>query len=152
MRSIGSLVLVLLGATLVGCDDDGNPTGPVGSVTGTWTLRAVDEAGLPAENFVSALVRPSGCDVQTLEGSTLTLRPGGEFTITFDLDLACDGIPEDREIPFDGTYDRVGSTVRFTTTSLIEFDATLGPDAACGGASLTIEDEVFERALLYCPS
>lgn len=151
-RTVPTLVCVLLCAWLPACDDDGDPTGPIGSVAGTWRLRTVDDAELPAEQFVSSLVRPSGCDVQTLRSSLLTLRQDETFTITFDLDIECDGIAEDRTITFQGTYDRIAQTVQFTTVDLIEFDAAVGPDGTCGGPALAVDDTIFQLELLYCPT
>jgi len=116
-RSIASLLLAFAAATAAACssNDDG-PSGPDGSLIGSYDLQQVDGDAPPVTIFDD--------DVQTEDGRVVRLRiavtngsleldDNEEFAGNLDLRLTVQGESQNESLAISGEYSRSGNTISF---------------------------------------
>lgn len=112
------LALSLLTLPLIGCDDSTGPDDPAEAAAGTYALREVDGAELPAAFATDAQSSTS------LTGGTLLLRADGSFTETLQgrRTFTVTGVTEDVQFVENGTFDIVGQLVTFSVPPSGDFE------------------------------
>ena len=118
------------------CGDDG-PTGSGDPVVGTYTLRTVNGANLPA-----IVEDDEFGQLHVLSGS-ITLAANRTFTNRLRVRLVSDGLDLTEEATLEGTY-----TVQGSTITLVDRDVEAEPvTATLGSGTLTFSDG--EVTLVY---
>ncbi|HKK93248.1 MAG TPA: hypothetical protein VJ925_07415 [Longimicrobiales bacterium] len=130
-------LLVLVAA----CGDE-SPTGPSSTVTGTWSLTAVNGGALPL-----ALIDVGGIRLEVVSGS-VALRTGNRFASRITSRETVDGVTSIVNNDVLGRFVISGSTLRVTLSG--ETTATFTATLSDGNTRITFVDDgvtyLFQRS------
>ena len=122
-RRLALLGMLAMAITGCGGDDDGGGTAPT-NITGTYTLRTVNNQNPPVTVF-----ELPGFKVEVL-GATLTLAADMTWDQVISVRETEDGVADEYDDPYSGTYTRTGNTLRLVDEFDDVFTATVQSDGA----------------------
>ena len=127
-RSIAAVVaLVALGA----CGGGDKSTGPSGTIAGTYSLKTVNGAALPA------VVVQIGADKLEVTSGSVTMNSDNTFNGVTAFRETSSGVVDESSAVCSGTYSRSGSNVTFTETETEDCGGSY-PGTWSNGNTLTV--------------
>lgn len=123
-RRVALLGMLAMTMAMAGCgDDDDDGIGPA-DITGTYTLRTVNNVAPPV-----TIAQATGYKLE-ITGATMSLAAGGTFTQTINVRETTGTTVDSYDEDYFGTWVRSGRTVTFTDNESDVTTATVQNDGA----------------------